>query len=201
MAKLNNKPLTAGEKASLGGPRPLKEPGSVDWCHQTVHALQALWMVADRYHERYLEILKEADSQSMWDFFPPEKPYGSREVMLQALEVGDEEDVKRRMLQVGRPKKGEEINVDGHQHFQGGTERAYLEARLERDHPDILEAFLNGKYPSVWAAAKAAGFVREHPNPRVRLPVDDPDKLAEILKRKLTPANLELLITALQNDV
>jgi hypothetical protein len=45
-------------------------------------------------------------------------------------------------------------------------------------------------------AGRATGLVKD--NPRVRLPVDDLAKLAEILERKLTPTNLRLLIIALR---
>lgn len=46
---------------------------------------------------------------------------------------------------------------------QHGTSSAYLAARLERDEPDIKAALDRGEYPSVRAAAKAAGIVRDKP--------------------------------------
>jgi hypothetical protein len=38
----------------------------------------------------------------------------------------------------------------------------YLLRRLARSHPDVLSAYERGKYPSVRAAAKAAGIIKEH---------------------------------------
>jgi hypothetical protein len=42
-----------------------------------------------------------------------------------------------------------------------GNSRAYLLTRLACDHPDIFDAFTRGEYRSAYAAAKAAGIVKE----------------------------------------
>jgi hypothetical protein len=42
-----------------------------------------------------------------------------------------------------------------------GTSSRYRIARLKRDHPEIADALARGEYPSVRAAAKAAGLVHE----------------------------------------
>jgi hypothetical protein len=42
-----------------------------------------------------------------------------------------------------------------------GTDPTYLARRLRRDFPEIFAALERGDYPSVHAAAKAAGLVRE----------------------------------------
>jgi len=44
---------------------------------------------------------------------------------------------------------------------RGSTNAPYLTARIARDRPDVLEAMKAGKYPSVRAAAKAAGIIKE----------------------------------------
>jgi hypothetical protein len=49
-------------------------------------------------------------------------------------------------------------------HGNRGTSAAYLTARLARDRPDILARLRAGDYPSVRAAAKDAGLVKE-PSP------------------------------------
>jgi hypothetical protein len=38
---------------------------------------------------------------------------------------------------------------------------SYLTARIARDCPEVLEKMKTGKYPSVRAAAKAAGILKE----------------------------------------
>jgi hypothetical protein len=69
-----------------------------------------------------------------------------------------------------------------------GTTKAYALVRLERERPDLHELVLAGKV-SVHAASIAAGFV-----PRTAtVPIDDPDRLAATLRRRLTPAALDRL--------
>ena len=45
--------------------------------------------------------------------------------------------------------------------FTRGNDATYLARRLLRDAPDIFAALERGEYPSVRAAAKAAGLVRD----------------------------------------
>lgn len=59
-----------------------------------------------------------------------------------------------------------------------GTSKAYLERRLQRDHPAIWKAYLNGEYRSARAAGIAAGFVK---------PTNDPATLIRTTWKKLTP--------------
>lgn len=42
-----------------------------------------------------------------------------------------------------------------------GTSRAYIEQRLQREFPDIWQAYLNNEYRSARAAAIAAGFIKD----------------------------------------
>ncbi len=51
-----------------------------------------------------------------------------------------------------------------HESSARGNSEAYLAARIARDAPAVHEAMKAGKYPSVRAAAKAAGIVKP-PNP------------------------------------
>lgn len=46
-----------------------------------------------------------------------------------------------------------------------GNGSCYLAARIKRDFPDIAAKLADGEFPSVRAAAKAAGIIRE---PRVK---------------------------------
>jgi hypothetical protein len=57
------------------------------------------------------------------------------------------------------PGRGNKTVSDGHR-FSGGTAPGYLAARLKRDHPEIAAAVERGEYPSVHAAAIAAGIVK-----------------------------------------
>lgn len=48
-----------------------------------------------------------------------------------------------------------------------GTSRAYLLTRLACDYPDIFDAYERGEYRSAYAAAKAAGIVKDNKRDRV----------------------------------
>jgi hypothetical protein len=62
----------------------------------------------------------------------------------------------------GGDRKSEEIQVDNiNLKSTGGTSSEYLTARIARDNPAILEKMKAGEYPSVRAAARAAGVLKE----------------------------------------
>lgn len=62
-----------------------------------------------------------------------------------------------------RPTKEEEENKVDNINLKtvGGTSSSYLTARIARDCPEVLEKMKAGKYPSVRAAARAAGILKE----------------------------------------
>jgi hypothetical protein len=69
-----------------------------------------------------------------------------------------------------------------------GNSETYIVRRLKRDRPDLAELVLDGKV-TARAAGIAAGFV-----PRTAtVPIDDPDRLAATLRRRLSPAALDRL--------
>ncbi|TMA61104.1 MAG: helix-turn-helix transcriptional regulator [Deltaproteobacteria bacterium] len=76
-----------------------------------------------------------------------------------------------------------------------GNSSRYHIARLKRDHPDIAEALARGEYPSVHAAAKAAGLVRE-PTPLQSLYRSwrkvSPEERRRFLLEMLTPQERQL---------
>jgi hypothetical protein len=89
--------------------------------------------------------------------------------------------------------QGSHANLDS---IKRGANTEYYLARLKRDHPDIAEALVHGEYPSVRAAAKAAGLVSE-PTPletlhRAWRKVSQEDRL-RFLHDTLTQAEWELL--------
>jgi hypothetical protein len=50
-----------------------------------------------------------------------------------------------------------------------GNSRLYIEGRLERDHPEIWQDYLDGKFKSARQAAIQAGFVKDTHDPLMRL--------------------------------
>jgi hypothetical protein len=84
----------------------------------------------------------------------------------------------------GRPSNGHNITIKP----KRGTGKSYLLVRLERERPDLHELVLVGKV-SAHAAGIAAGFV-----PRTAtVPIDNPERLAATLRRRLDPDMLARL--------
>jgi hypothetical protein len=81
--------------------------------------------------------------------------------------------------------------------LKGGTQGAYLKARLERDHPDVAAALARGEHRSARAAAIAAGIIK--PVPVVRL-VADPAKVAASIRRHLDQQQIAALVEELSRD-
>ena len=155
--------------ADLSGPRFLKEPGTPDWCWQTIGHLQLMWQFFEGSSERYLSTLAEAEAYKVWEVVPESNPFGTKEKMIATLELGDEKEAYTRLQQKalkavalrqqGRPSKGEE------KHYQGnvsqGNSSDYLLARIKRDRPDVFDRALKGEFKTTAEAARAAGIVKK----------------------------------------
>ena len=180
----------------MEGPRPLKDPGSPEWCWQTVSALQHMWKSLHLDYEHYTNVLAEAEEHAIWERIPPERPYGSKKNMLKQVEVGDTKDAHKRMrLQAlaaqvramqnnGGDRRSAEVQFDERQTekpTQGGNGQAYLLALLKRDAPEILARLLDGEFGSARAAARAAGIPVSDAVKTVRL-TDNVEKVADKLK-------------------
>jgi len=190
------------DAASMSGPRDMKEPGDVDWCWQTISALQSMWKSLDLDYERYQRVWNEAEEYRIWEKIPPAKPYGSKEAFLRALEVGDEEAAKVRVSAVAvkarplRDKPGQPIK--GAKKYGGphnNHDSKYLAARIARDRPDIWERMKAGEFASVAAAAREAGIPIKD---RSRVDLSDPLRVAAAIKSHFTPKQVEQIITALR---
>jgi hypothetical protein len=166
----------------------------------------------------FLELLITAASERIWERFDPPRsflefveapvPDGlglSRTDALRLIsfkhhhedqnpELTKDLDAMRRFVRdelapklrekTGRAKNGDNVTVSP---VRGNSE-TYIVRRLKRDRPDLAELVLDGKM-SARAAGIAAGFV-----PRTAtVPIDDPDRLAATLRRRLSPAALDRL--------
>ncbi len=155
-------------RAQISGPRTMKEPGSPEWCWQTIGHLQLMWEFFESAGSTYLTVLEEAKEYKVWEVVPPDAPFGSKEAMIAALNIGDEkaarERLQREALQAvalrvgpGRPTNGD--NPDTGKDLRGyGNQTAYLMARIARDRPDVLERVKQGEFKSAAEAARAAGI-------------------------------------------
>jgi len=176
--------LSTREAAGIG-PRALKEPGSVEWCWQTLDSFKRAYAVigADRAiiagDVRVVERLRDdLLAHRAWEKVPPEGAYGTPDALFMA-EVGVPLAGLNRDVSTaqGRAEKAtpalthEEAGAlggRGHRKasaigtsFSRGSNNAdYLTARIARDHPAILQRMKAGEFPSVRQAGIAAGIVR-----------------------------------------
>lgn len=199
---MSNAILTEQDQASISGPRSMKTPGDVDWCWQTVSALQSMWKSLDLDFERYQRAWQDAEYHSIWEKIPPDNPYGSKEAMLERLQVGDEATARARVAAnaiPARPLGGRGGRRNGHAGDQqvayAKTNAEYLTARIARDRPDIWERMKNGEFSSVAAAAREAGISVNNPK---RVALSDPETVAQALRRHFDGDQLKDLIRALQ---
>ena len=71
--------------------------------------------------------------------------------------------------QGGRPKKETVDNINGFPKRATGTSRAYIEQRLQQDHPKIWKEYRDGKIKSARQAGIQAGFIKDSHDPLKRL--------------------------------
>ena len=127
-------------------------------------------------YDSYVATLNLIDEHRVWERIPEGDPFGTREAMLEALAIGDEESarrevqdrLKRRALQrkAALQQHGGDRKSEDYQgvlaHLDRGTGKTdYLLARIERDRPDVFERVLQGEFTSAAEAGRAAGIVRE----------------------------------------
>ena len=195
--------LTEREMADVGN-RADKVQGSVPWCWQTITALQFMWENLEHAHELYIRTWKEAEEQAIWEKVPPDNPYGSKDAMLKALEIGGETAARKRVaVQAIKVKSLSQHGTNQHtkeaaaharqlprsKHSRYGAE--YLTARIARDRPDIWKRMQSGEFKSVAEAARAAGIFK--PRRKTVALLDDLDRVAANIKRGYTEEQVKEL--------
>ena len=193
---------TDQERASMEGPRDLKEQGSVPWAWQTVSALQHMWQSLHLNYEHYMKILTEAREQRIWEKIPPGNPFGSEDNMLAHVEVGDAKDAQKRMKIQTLAATAQQLRAYGgdrrSKEFQAshakletikaGANDQYLLGRILRDHPDVYKRIEQGEFASVAEAARAAGIVNKRR--KVVSLSDNVGRLAETIHGHYTPEQI-----------
>jgi len=157
-------------------PRNAREPGSPEWCHQTVSLLKESYKVIRIDRRRFDEYLGELRAHKAWEKVPTEKPYGTEDRMLmvelgkhsdeikkELAEIAAQQEVPLARAQAAAVSQGtrmDALRANGTRlGSQGSNNSAYLLRRLARDYPDTLDAYERGEYPSVRAAAIAARII------------------------------------------
>ena len=196
--------MTEREQALIGN-RVNKTPGSTSWSWQTIEALQFMWENLEICFTSYVQLWREAEEQAIWDKVPPDNPYGSKEAMLKALAVGDEDSASAKVAGLAAMAKplqphGGQIRGQGEGgatgHIpRGSAQLGYLTARIARDHPEIHRRMMNGEFKTVADAAREAGIYRKRTR-TVGL-LDDTAKVAANIRKHYTPEQVEALKEAL----
>ena len=91
--------ITEQDEARSSGPIALKEPGSPPWCWQLLAAMQTQWRALNVDYELYKRTWTDAEAYEVWNKVPYDNPYGSKERMLEALEIGDIPEAKARVVE------------------------------------------------------------------------------------------------------
>lgn len=162
------------ERAQVG-PRQLKEPGSPEWCWQTVYYLKDCMRHVSEEWRQAEQVLEDLMKTRAWRVIPPDEPYGTLSKMLKA-EIGlDERAIKDLIRKAelavqGRPNKGDIVTFKSGELGRGNSE-AHALRRLRRDHPDLAERVERGEL-SANAAAVKAGFRHRS----MSIPVDDAER-------------------------
>ena len=194
--------------ASMEGPRAMKEPGTPEWCWQTISAMQHMWNSLHLNYEHYMTILGEAKQERIWEKVPPDKPYGSEDTMLKQVEVGNAKDAQKRMkvqtlaaqaraLQKHGANQHLGIYHDKVQSTRGDTDPEYLLSVIARDNPEIMQRVINGEFQSARAAAREAGIALAQPKKTVTLS-DNVDRLVATLKSHYSAEQIQRLRKGLE---
>ncbi len=178
---VNPAPLSDRDRAQAG-PRQLKEPGSPEWCWQTVYYLKDCMRHVSEEWRQAEQVLEDLVKTRAWQVIPPEQPYGTLDKMLEA-EVGlPAREIRALIRKAGLAARGtnrdpetgqwsrvDNINTVGA--LGGGTSETYTIRRLRRDRPDLAECVERGDLSANQAAIKA-GFRRRS----MSIPVDDAER-------------------------
>jgi hypothetical protein len=90
---------TNNREYAMWGPRQDKQPGSVEWCYQTLDLLKTRAERAENTWESFQEVVREIEATQAWNVIPPDNPYGSLEALLKA-ELGRTLDQVRSVKRV-----------------------------------------------------------------------------------------------------
>ena len=192
--------ITEQDEARASGPLAMKEPGSPQWCWQLLAAMQTQWRALNFDYELYTRTWEDAEAYQVWDKVPYDSPYGSKERMLEALEIGDIPAAKARVVEKAMTAQplGPHGGTNQHNMEEGsahylppkGRGTDYLTARIARDRPDIWERMKHGEFDSVAAAAREAGIPLPQPRRTMSLS-DNVDRVANKLRQHYTQEQVQ----------
>ena len=187
-----NRPvINEQEEARRSGPIVLKEPGTPMWCWQLIAALQTQWKNLNIDYDLYMRTWEEAETYQVWDKVPYDNPYGSKERMLEALEIGD--------IPAARARVAEKAMTVMSPGTHGGTRPDYLTVRIARERPDVWERMKQGEFTSTRAAALEAGITLPTPRRKMTL-TGNLDRVSEALREHYTAEQIQDLVRKLLEE-
>jgi hypothetical protein len=178
MAAVTPRPLSDRERAQFG-PRQLKQPGTPDWCWQTVTYLKDCMRHVEEEWRQAEQVLEDLMKTRAWRVIPADQPYGTLNKMLKA-EIGlDEKAIRDLIRKAELAAIGANYSAEAKGFARGdnitseerGTSEIYTIRRLRRDRPDLAERVEHGELTANQAAINA-GFRRRS----MSIPVDDAER-------------------------
>jgi len=202
----------------LSGPRALLPKDSVQYAATTLEELRFRWASVRDDARRFKEALAEVEAARLFEHYPPERPYGDLDALCQA-ELGaplnevkrkTRDEIARQAQRHGQEAQGRPVLTRRASGARGGRGRkalsnvksfggnsgSYLSRRLERDFPEIADRLAAGDFPSVRAAARAAGLVK--PVVQARATVD---AVTRAIRRHFSAEQIREVIARLEESL
>ncbi len=139
-------------------PVAVKEPGSPEWCYQSLYILKTYYNSLERFWQEFSTVKQELEQQRAWEKIPPGKPYGSLEAMLEAELGAALPEIERKVVLAknGGDRRSEEYQPSNIRLKSYGTTHDYTLARLERDAPELAERVAHGSICTQMRAPRAS---------------------------------------------
>jgi hypothetical protein len=156
-------------------PRNTREPGSPEWCYQTMSLLKVSYRSINVDHESFSHYLNELREHRAWEKVPVGHPYGSEEKMLLG-ELGKRvEEIKDELAAVSQELRAQESQI---------TDRKDRAANEER--PVGTNQYSEGVYDNKKDVhTRPAGNRAEAALRRLRHAAKDDDRIAAVYQRVL----------------
>jgi hypothetical protein len=199
------KPGLTEREVALSGPRVAKQPGSVEWCWQTVDYLKnSISHVSEQWAQAQ-QVIEELKKTKAWQVIPPEQPYGAFDALLKEELGFNEKQINEMIANAelaanGGDRRSKEFQFDNIKlKNSGGTSDTYTLRRLRRDYKlGTLKEDLAAQVESGELSANAAAIQAGWRPKTFTVRADDPVSIAKTLRRQLDPEVLGQLIKELQ---
>lgn len=160
-----NRLLFKKEEEKSMTPRAHLDPRSRDYALQTVEFLK-LCLESQRIEKKRIDAeLAKIEKYRHWEVlgYPDKDSLLKDKVGMGSAEIDErtrQADETPKVVKSGSVGRGRNRVDNIKPNHQGGTGQSYLLGRMKRVAPEIVQGWVEGKYPSVRQAAIAAGIVK-----------------------------------------